>query len=67
VNRIRGGTDDQAQANGARRLTVLFYEARFSSHPLGADKRDAATRALDDLAAELGDVAVPQGAPGERS
>lgn len=37
----------------ARRLTALFYEARFSSHPLGAGQRDAASAALDELAAEL--------------
>lgn len=42
---VRGGA--------ARRLTALFYEARFSTHPLGADERRAASRALDDLAAEL--------------
>jgi hypothetical protein len=45
---IRGG--------GARTLTGLFYEARFSTHPLEAAKRDAAARALDELAAELGDA-----------
>jgi len=33
----------------AGRLTGLFYEARFSSHPLGSDKRDAALEALDEL------------------
>jgi len=38
----------------ARRLTELFYEARFSSHPLGTDQRDAARQALDEIAAELG-------------
>ena len=38
----------------ARRLTELFYEARFSSHPLGTDQRDAASQALDEIAAELG-------------
>lgn len=37
----------------ARRLTALFYEARFSSHPLGPEQRETAGRALDDLAAEL--------------
>jgi hypothetical protein len=37
----------------ARRLTALFYEARFSSHPLGREQRDAASQALDELAAEL--------------
>jgi hypothetical protein len=39
---------------GARRLTGLFYEARFSTHPLGPAERDAASAALDELAAELG-------------
>jgi hypothetical protein len=38
----------------ARRLTGLFYEARFSTHPLGRAERDAASEALDELAAELG-------------
>ena len=37
----------------AQRLTELFYEARFSSHPLGAGQRDAAKAALDELAVEL--------------
>jgi len=37
----------------AARLTALFYEARFSSHPLGRGQRDAAERALDELAAAL--------------
>ena len=40
----------------ARRLTGLFYEARFSSHELGVDKRDAAVAALDELAGELAGV-----------
>lgn len=43
---VRGGA--------ARRLTGLFYEARFSTHPLGRAERDAASAALDELAAELG-------------
>jgi hypothetical protein len=42
---IRGG--------GARRLTTLFYEARFSTHELGPGQRDAAAAALDEIAAEL--------------
>jgi len=37
----------------AQRLTALFYEARFSNHPLGPGQRDAAKAALDELAAEL--------------
>ena len=42
---VRGGA--------AGRLTALFYEARFSTHPLGAGERDAASAALDELAGEL--------------
>ncbi len=36
--------------------TTLFYEARFSSHPLGHRQRDAAERALDELAADLAET-----------
>jgi len=42
---VRGGA--------AGRLTALFYEARFSTHPLDAGQRDTASAALDELAAEL--------------
>ena len=42
---VRGGA--------ASRLTSLFYEARFSTHPLQEGKRDAASAALDELAEEL--------------
>jgi hypothetical protein len=40
----------------------LFYEARFSTHPLGTGQRDAASAALDELAAELAtrDSAAPR-------
>jgi hypothetical protein len=41
--------------DAAARLTVLFYEARFSSHPMPPARRDDAERALDELAASLGD------------
>ena len=44
----------------AGQLTALFYEARFSSHPLGHQQRDAAERALDELAADLAET---EGAP----
>jgi hypothetical protein len=37
----------------ASRLTVLFYEARFSTHPVAAGQRAAASAALDELADEL--------------
>jgi hypothetical protein len=37
----------------AARLTALFYEARFSSHPMDQTQRQAAEQALDELAAAL--------------
>jgi Domain of unknown function (DUF4129) len=37
----------------ASRLTALFYQARFSSHPVAAGQRAAASAALDELAQEL--------------
>jgi hypothetical protein len=37
------------------RLTALFYEARFSSHPMDQAQRQAAEQALDDLAEALQD------------
>jgi hypothetical protein len=42
---VRGGA--------AGRLTALFYEARFSTHPLDGGQRDAASAALDEIAGEL--------------
>jgi hypothetical protein len=51
---LRHATDRKIiTGTGARRLTTLFYEARFSTHDLGPGTREAAVRALDDLAAEL--------------
>ena len=41
------------RGSAAGQLTALFYEARFSSHPLGHRQRDAAEQALDELAADL--------------
>ena len=37
----------------ASNLTSLFYEARFSSHPLDSSQKEAAERALSELASEL--------------
>jgi Domain of unknown function (DUF4129) len=48
------------RGTAARRLTDLFYEARFSTHPLGPRQRDAASAALDELAAELAASAARQ-------
>jgi hypothetical protein len=41
------------RGTAAARLTALFYEARFSSHPLDRSHRDAAAHTLDELAAAL--------------
>jgi len=41
------------RGTAASRLTALFYEARFSSHPMDRGHRDAAAQALAELAAEL--------------
>jgi uncharacterized protein DUF4129 len=41
------------RGTAAARLTALFYEARFSTHPLDHRQRDAAEQALNELAAAL--------------
>jgi hypothetical protein len=46
----------------AGKLTELFYEARFSSHPLAAGQRDAARSALDEISAELAALAAERAA-----
>ena len=60
----RAVTSGIVRGAAARRLTALFYEARFSSHPLGSEERVAASRALDELAAELSDAARATDATG---
>jgi hypothetical protein len=50
------GPGSASPGSAARRLTALFYEARFSTHELGPEMRDAAIAALDDLTAELADA-----------
>jgi hypothetical protein len=47
----------------AARLTALFYEARFSSHPLSRGQRDAAEQALDELAAGLREAEAARAEP----
>ena len=54
-----GGSGSHDSA--ARRLTTLFYEARFSTHELSRDAREAALAALDDLTAELADAVAGAG------
>jgi hypothetical protein len=55
----RATTSGLVHGTAAARLTALFYEARFSSHPLGGGQRDAAEQALDELAAALKPAAAP--------
>jgi hypothetical protein len=50
------------RGTAAARLTALFYEARFSSHPLDRGQRDAAEQALDELAAALAESETETGA-----
>jgi len=52
------------RGTAAARLTALFYEARFSSHPLGPGQRGAAEQALDELAAALAQGDEPAKAGG---
>jgi Domain of unknown function (DUF4129) len=49
----RAVAGDLVDAAPAGRLTELFYEARFSSHPMPRAKRDEAARALAELAEPL--------------
>jgi hypothetical protein len=50
------------RGTAAARLTALFYEARFSSHPLDHRQRDAAAHALDELAAALAEATAAEAA-----
>jgi Domain of unknown function (DUF4129) len=47
---VGAGLVDAAPAG---RLTALFYEARFSTHPMARARRDEAEQALSDMAASL--------------
>jgi hypothetical protein len=44
-------------------LTALFYEARFSTHPMPMSRRDEAEQALADIAAALPPAAAPRALP----
>jgi hypothetical protein len=66
--RAAADTPDELLARSARRglvtgaaaarLTALFYEARFSSHPMRPTARDAAEQALRELSVLLGDAGL---------
>jgi len=49
----RASASGLVRGSAAERLTALFYEARFSSHPLGHEQRDVAEQALNELAGAL--------------
>ncbi|HEY1622258.1 MAG TPA: DUF4129 domain-containing protein [Streptosporangiaceae bacterium] len=63
TTRTEAGTPDELLARATQnkvvggsapaRLTALFYEARFSSHPMDQTQRAAAEQALDELARAL--------------
>jgi hypothetical protein len=50
---IRAADRGLIRTDAATRLTALFYEARFSSHPMPPARRDDAQQALNELAASL--------------
>jgi Domain of unknown function (DUF4129) len=54
----RATTSKIVRGTAAARLTRLFYEARFSSHPLDQAQRQAAEQALDELAQALSTAAA---------
>ena len=60
----RATESGMVRGTAAGRLTALFYEARFSSHPLGHRQRDAAEHALDELASDLAEAKGAEGAEG---
>ena len=50
---LRAADRGLIRTDAATRLTALFYEARFSSHPMPPARRDDAQQALNELAASL--------------
>jgi hypothetical protein len=54
------------RGSGAARLTALFYEARFSSHPLPTAARDQASQALEEMSADLRRASASAPAGSER-
>nr|WP_223241781.1 DUF4129 domain-containing protein [Streptomyces sp. CBMA123] len=64
---LRALSDERIDAAGARELTALFREARYSSHRMDDDQVRRARTALDAIAARLADTVPPvaDGAPAE--
>ena len=50
---LRAADRGLIRTDAATRLTALFYEARFSSHPMPPARRDDAQQALNELAGSL--------------
>lgn len=61
---LRAADQGLIRTDAATRLTTLFYEARFSSHPMPPARRDDARRALAEVAASLADPEPAAGAAG---
>jgi Domain of unknown function (DUF4129) len=67
---VRAADRGLIRTSAAARLTELFYEARFSSHPMPPSRRDEARQALAELAASLAEAGAESdaepmaGAPG---
>jgi hypothetical protein len=59
---LRAADQGLIRTDAATRLTALFYEARFSSHPMPPTRRDDAQQALTELAASLADPEPAAGA-----
>ena len=61
----RAASSGLIRSQAAAQLTRLFYEARFSTHPLAPSARDVAQQALDAISAELADRSAPTSRAGE--
>ena len=61
---LRAADRDLIRTDAATRLTTLFYEARFSSHPMPPARRDDAQQALNELAASLAEREPTAGSGG---
>ena len=61
---LRAADRGLIRTDAATRLTTLFYEARFSSHPMPPARRDDAQQALNELAASLAEPEPAAGSGG---
>jgi Domain of unknown function (DUF4129) len=61
---VRAAEQGLIRGDAAARLTALFYEARFSSHPMPLRQRDEAQQALAELARSLSDSGLASASGG---